>query len=75
MGYVMQYHACPILWARRLQSAISTMDSKYVTLLPPLWYIIPVMDLQKELQDQVYNMEGNLYIKCTLFADNSGVFE
>jgi hypothetical protein len=33
------------------------------------------MDLLKELQDRVYNVEGNLYIKYTLFADNSGVFE
>jgi hypothetical protein len=77
MGCVIMYCGCPVLCASRLQSAfsISTMDSKTVTLLPALRHVIPVMDLWKELQDRVYNVEGNLYIKCTLFADNSGVFE
>jgi hypothetical protein len=33
------------------------------------------MDLLKEMHDCVYTMEGNLYIKCKLSADSSGVFE
>jgi hypothetical protein len=77
MGYVIMYRGCPILWASRLQSAfaLSTMESKYVARSAALWQVILVMALLKEIQDRGYNMEGNLYIKCKLFADNSGVSE
>jgi hypothetical protein len=55
--------------------ALSALESKYVALLTALWYIIPVMDHLKEKQDRIYNMGGNLHIKCRLFADISGVFK
>jgi hypothetical protein len=77
MWYAIMYCGCPILWASRLQSAfaLSTMESKYVARLAALQYIILVMDLLKEIQDHVYNVEGNLCIKFKLCADNSGVSE
>jgi hypothetical protein len=75
MGYVIMYRGCPILWASKLQStfALSTMESKYVARLAALQCIISVMDLLKEMQDCINNVESNLYIKCKLFVDNSGV--
>jgi Reverse transcriptase (RNA-dependent DNA polymerase) len=77
MGCVKMYHACPILWASRLQSAfaVTTMVSKYVTLLMALWDVLSMMDHLKELQDRGYHTEGTLYIKCNLFAGNHGVFK
>jgi hypothetical protein len=77
MGYVIMYHGCPILWASRLQSActLNTMEFNNVSCSAALLYVIPVMDLLKEMKDRVYNVEGNLYMKCKLFEDNSGVFE
>jgi hypothetical protein len=51
------------------------MESKYVACSAALQYIILEMDLLKEMQDCIYNMEGNLYIKCKFFADNSGASE
>jgi hypothetical protein len=77
MGYVIMYCGCPILWASRLQSAFapSTMESKYVARSAASRYVILVMDLLKEMQDRVYDVEGNLWIKCKLCADSSGVSE
>jgi hypothetical protein len=48
--YIMMYHGCPILWASRLQSAVtlSIMEFKYVALLTDWQDVIPVMHLLKE---------------------------
>jgi hypothetical protein len=77
MGYVIMYHGCPILWALRLQSvfALSTTEVEYVALSTTLRDVIPLMDLQKEIQDCSYNVEATLPIRCKLFEDNSGAFE
>jgi hypothetical protein len=75
--YVMMHHGCPILLASRLWSAFahSAIKSKYVALLTA-FAVCHTSDGSLEGEaDCVYNVGGNLHIKCKLFADNSGVFE
>jgi hypothetical protein len=74
-GYVVKYANCPIIWASRLQTeiALSSSESKYISLSQALREVIPLMRLVKELSNAGFHMTTSTpVVKCKAFEDNVG---
>jgi len=72
------YAGCPILWASQLQMeiAISSTESKFISLLTAFCTTISIMELVKELKDQGYDMDSTQpIVHCCIFEDNSSALK
>ena len=77
-SYIIMYAGCPILWALQLQMeiALSSTESKFITLSTALHATIPIMELVKELKGQGFDMVSTQPIfHCCVFEDNSGTLK
>ena len=78
-GYLITYSGCPISWASKMQTeiALSTTESKYISLSTSLRETIPMMRLIQEFKHKFksVNVTCTPTINCTLFEDNTGALE
>jgi len=77
-GYIIQYAACPLLWASKLQTqiALSTTEAEYIALSSALREVIPIIELLREMKSKsidVFTTSPKIY--CKAFEDNSGALE
>jgi len=65
-GYVILFKGCPILWASKMQTqcALSTMESEYLALSQSMRDLIPLREIQKEINKVVFHKEIHMP-KCT----------
>ena len=76
-GYIIKYNNCPILWASKLQSNISssTTEAEYIALSQAMREIIPMMEHLGQLEKTLNIESKRPSVKCKLFEDNNGVIE
>ncbi len=77
-GYIIMYAGCPITWASQLQTeiALSSTESKFISLSMALQTTIPMMELVKELKAVGFKMcSTKPTVCCRVFEDNSGALE
>ena len=65
-GYVIMFQGCPILWVSKMQTqcALSTMESEYLALSQAMRDLIPLREVMKEVNKEVFNKDIHIP-KCT----------
>ena len=76
-GYVTRYANCNIIWCSKMQTenSLSTTESEYIALSQSLRYILPLMELLREIRNTIPSPENIPKLHCTIFEDNKGCIE
>ena len=75
-GWIIQYAGCPITWASKTLTALSTTEAEYMALSMAMREQLPLIQLLKEVVS--HKVDANLQpttIHCKAFEDNSGTLE
>ena len=76
-GWIIQYEGCPITWVSKLQTitALSTTEAEYVVLSMAMREQLPLINLLKEMSNNVDTSLQPTTIHCKTFEDNNGPLE